>query len=148
MDKSQANQLKVIQNYAQVMVDGLRNSFPQLTEDQLRRAIDWSVNKRIYNGPASLDNNYTKRRMDGTVLDIIKYIETLEPILTSSGVLFKKHKEAANPMAKMIMGFLDKRAQYKKTMFKYPRGSAEFERYNLLQLLEKLNAKNIGLLYW
>ena len=132
--------LKVINEYVETMVNGLRHSFPNLHERELRDAIAWSINKRLYNGNASLNNNYTHKKLNGTVLDILKYIEKLEPIVTSSGVLFKKHKEAVNPMSKMIMGFLDKRASYKKEMFKYPKGSEQFARYNLAQLLEKLNA--------
>ena len=132
--------LKVINEYVETMVNGLRHSFPNLHERELRDAITWSINKRLYNGNASLNNNYTHKKLNGTVLDILKYIEKLEPIVTSSGVLFKKHKEAVNPMSKMIMGFLDKRASYKKEMFKYPKGSEQFARYNLAQLLEKLNA--------
>lgn len=132
--------LKPIIEYKQVMMEGLRHSFPGLHPEELSEAIEWSINSRLYNGPASLDNNYTKKRMDGTVLDILNYIQKLEPIITSSGVLFKKHKEAENPLSKMINGFLEKRGQYKTEMFKYPKGSSDFERYNLFQLLEKLNA--------
>ena len=132
--------LNIINNYKKVMMEGLKNSFPLLYEEELSKAIDYSINKRLYNGKASLDNNYTKQRLNGTVLDVLKYIESREPIITSSGVLFKKHKEADNPMSKMIMGFIQKRKKLKKEMFKYPKGSADFEKYNLLQLLEKLNA--------
>lgn len=139
MQNSNTN-LKVINEYVETMVSGLRHSFPNLHERELRDAIAWSINKRLYNGNASLNNNYTHKKLNGTVLDILKYIEKLEPIVTSSGVLFKKHKEAVNPMSKMIMGFLDKRAAYKKEMFRYPKGSEQFARYNLAQLLEKLNA--------
>lgn len=143
MEQSQmlkAMNLKAIKEYEDVMVDGLRHSFPLLNESELREAIQYSVTHRIENKPAYLENNYTKRRMDGTVIDILNYIESLQPIISSSGVLFKKHKDADNPLAKMIMGFLNQRAIYKKEMFKYPKGSEMFEKYNLLQLLEKLNA--------
>ena len=134
------NESRVVNEYIDIMVNGLMHSFPSLHEDELRDAIAWSIMKRGHNGPAALNNNYTHKRLDGTVLDILKYIESLEPIVTSSGVLFKRHKEVDNPMSKMIMGFLDKRAAYKKEMFKYPKGSEQFARYNLAQLLEKLNA--------
>lgn len=139
-DILKAMNLKVVQEYEQVMVDGLRHSFPLLNECELREAIRYSITNRLENKPAYIDNNYTKQRIDGTVLDVLNYIQKLEPIMTSSGVLFKKHKEAENPLSRMIMGFIKQRKVYKKMMFKYPKGSELFNRYNLFQLLEKLNA--------
>lgn len=139
-DFLKAMNLKIIQEYEQVMVDGLHHSFPLLNECELREAIQYSITNRLENKPAYLENNYTKQKINGTVLDILNYIQNLEPIMTSSGVLFKKHKEADNPLSRMIMGFIDQRSIYKKTMFKYPKGSEEYSRFNLLQLLEKLNA--------
>ena len=132
--------IKAIQEYEQVMVDGFKHTFPLLNENELREAIRYSINNRIQTRPVTLVNNYTKSKLNGTVLDIIRYIEDRQPIITSSGVLFKKHKEADNPLSRMIMSFINQRAIYKKEMFKYPKGSELFEKYNLLQLLEKLNA--------
>lgn len=139
-DFLKAMELKVVQEYEQVMVDGLKHSFPLLNECELREAIRYSITNRLENKPAYLENNYTRQRLDGTVLDILTYIQSREPIVTSSGVLFKKHKEADNPLSRMIMGFIKQRGIYKKEMFRYPKGSELFERYNLFQLLEKLNA--------
>lgn len=139
-DILKAMNLKVIQEYEQVMVDGLKHSFPLLNECELREAIRYSITNRLENKPAYLDNNYTKKKINGTVIDILNYIQSLEPIMTSSGVLFKKHKEADNPLSRMIMGFIKQRGIYKKQMFLYPKGSELFERFNLFQLLEKLNA--------
>lgn len=132
--------IKLVQEYENIMVDGLKHSFPLLNECELREAIKYSITNRMQNKPAYIENNYTKKKINGTVLDVLNYIEHLEPIITSSGVLFKKHKEADNPLSKMIMGFINQRSIYKDTMFKYPKGSEIFERYNLLQILEKLNA--------
>lgn len=137
-----AMNLKLIQEYEQIMVDGLKHSFPLLNECELREAIQYSITNRLENKPAYLENNYTKQKVNGTVIDILNYIQKLEPIMTSSGVLFKKHKEADNPLSRMIMGFINQRSIYKKEMFKYPKGSELFERYNLFQLLEKLNANS------
>ena len=132
--------LNIIRHYKRVMHEGLKNSFPNLYPEEIQEAIDYSITNKLYNAPAYIDNNYDKKRIDGTVLDILRYIQSLEPIKTSSGVLFKKHKKADNPLSRMVQGFLKKRKVYKKEMFKDPKGSAEFEKYNLFQLLEKLNA--------
>ena len=132
--------LDIVKKYEEVMIDGLKNSFPLLTGEEIKQVIDLIIAEKQYNGKAELDNNYTKRRVVGTVYDVLNYIQSLEPIMTSSGVLFKQHKKADNPLSRMIQGFLNKRAEYKAEMFKYPKGSSDFERYNLLQLLEKINA--------
>ena len=132
---------KVVKDYKQTMIENIQSSFPGLNVSELDDAITWAIINRHQNHPAKLDNNYTKQVVNGTVVDILKYIESLEPVITSSGVLYKKHKEADNPLSKMIQGFLKQRKIYKKEMFKHPKGSAMFEKYNLLQLLEKLNAK-------
>ena len=134
---------KVVLEYKSVLIEGLQHSFPGLSIQELSEAIDYSILKRINNPKASIDNNYTKKRFDGTLLDVLDYINSCEPIVTSSGVLFKKHKKAKNPMAKMIMGFIKERGRLKKEMFKYPKGSEEFNKYNLFQLLEKVNANAV-----
>mgnify|MGYP003459867859 CR=1 FL=1 len=139
---------QVVLEYKTVLIEALQHSFPGLTPQELDEAINYSILKRAKNTKASIDNNYTKKRFDGTLLDILDYINSCEPIVTSSGVLFKKHKNAKNPMAKMIMGFIKERGRLKKEMFKYPKGSEEFAKYNLFQLLEKLNANAVyGILY-
>ena len=134
---------KVVMQYKAVLIEGLQNSFTGLSIKELSDAIDYSILKRVNNPKASIDNNYTKKRFDGTLLDVLDYINSCEPIVTSSGVLFKKHKKAKNPLAKVIMGFIKERGRLKKEMFKYPKGSEEFAKYNLFQLLEKQNANAV-----
>ena len=123
--------LDIVKKYEETMVNGLKHSFPLLIEEEIKDAVDYMIDQKQYNGKAELDNNYTKRRVTGTVYDVLNYIQSLEPIMTSSGVLFKQYKKADNPLSRMIQGFLNKRAEYKAEMFKYPKGSSDFERYNL-----------------
>lgn len=136
----QFTEYDAIREYKNTMMDALQHSFPLLSRQELSTAIDYSITKRCKNPDAVIHNNYTKEKIDTTVLGVLDYIMELEPIITSSGVLFKKHKKADNPLARVIMGFIEKRSVLKDKMYKYPKGSEDFAKYNLLQLLEKLNA--------
>ena len=130
----------VVKDYKKTMVGNLQASFPGLNIKELEEAINWAIENNYSDNPVRLDNNYTKQNINGTVVDILGYIDKVQPILTSSGVLYKKHSEIDNPISTVIQGFLKQRKVYKKEMFKHPKGSKDFERFNLLQLLEKLNA--------
>jgi len=130
----------VVNNYKGIMMENLRYSFPLLHEDELSRAIDWAIDNRYVSKPGRLYNNYDKKTLTGDVIDILNYIEKLQPILCSSGVLFKSRKYSDNPFDKMLQKFLKQRSVYKTKMKEYPKNSYDFEKYNLLQLLEKINA--------
>ena len=134
----------MVKNYKKVMMDGLSCSFPTIRRNDLSEAIDWAILQSHRNPKLKLNNNYTHVCMDGTVLDILRYIEARKPIISASGVLFMRHEEKDNPLTRMIMGFIKQRKIYKNEMFKYPKKSYEYEKYNLLQLLEKI----IGPISW
>lgn len=113
--------------YKREMVDALKLSFPGLTEMDIREAIDYSILKRGNDSKAVLDNNYTKKKENTTLFAITDYIIQREPIITVSGVMFRKHGYCPNPFVMLIQEFLKQRGIYKDTMFKYPKGSEEFE---------------------
>ena len=54
--------------------------------------------------------------------------------------MFRKHGYCPNPFVMLIQEFLKQRGIYKDTMFKYPKGSEEYEKYNILQLSEKVSS--------
>ena len=138
---------KVINNYKKVMFNNLRYSYPLLLDYELDNAITWAIanNNKLY--PAKIYNNYTKKEINGTTLDILRYIESLEPVITSSGVMFKKRGTADNPLARMVAGFMKQRGIYKKDMFYWLEPEhldlKKYAYYDLYQTLEKLNANSV-----
>ena len=139
MDITQIVKSKTTDLYKKDMLDALKLSFPGMTETDLMEAIDYSITKRGSDSKAYLDNNYKKIRENRTLFEITDYIIQREPIITVSGVMFRKHGYCPNPFVMLIQEFLEQRGIYKKTMFKYPKGSEEFEKYNILQLSEKVS---------
>lgn len=131
---------QTIANYKKIMMNMLHYNFPLLSELELAAAIDHSISKHFKDTEVKIDNNYKKKTIDMTLLQVSEYIISREPIITSYGVLFNRHGVVPNPIYKMLDNFLDSRKKNKKEMFKYPKGSELFEKYNLLQLLDKIDA--------
>ena len=124
-----------LSRYKDTMKQSVRLYYPYINEQDLDKAIEYSIEKRLKNTKATLNNSYTHKEKDLDLLRLIDYINSREPIVTAFGTLFKKHADCINPLYETIQSFLDLRSMHKKEMFKYPKGSEEFEKYNLLQLL-------------
>ena len=131
---------EVLCKYKKVAMDMLHLSYPLLSETEIASAVDYSISNHFKDTPVKVDNNYKKITIDSTLQSICDYIITREPILTSNGVLYNKHGSVPNPIYTMIDKFVNDRKAMKKEMFKYPKGSEDFEKYNLLQLLLKIDA--------
>ena len=140
MDKNSILNLKIIEEYKKVARDMLQHSFSLLSKSEIEEALDYSILKRIENSEASIDNNYKNKKINTTLLQISEYIMNREPIITPYGVMFAKHGEVPNPIANLLKTFMDNRDMHKQQMFQYPKGSEMFEKYNLLQLLDKIDA--------
>ena len=134
--------LPVVKQYQKMMSDNLRASFPGLTEGELNEAITWAILNNYKNAPARLDNTYTHQSKDTTILAILEYIRSREPIICSSGVLFKRHEEMNNPFVDMVLGFLAAREKERELLRTIPIATFEYAKHTLLSTLEKLNARH------
>lgn len=138
---NQLLEMEIIKKYKEIACEMLQHSFPHLMMGEIEMAVDYSIIKRCKNSQAVIDNNYKDMQIDTTLLELSEYILKREPIITPFGVMFKKHAEGPNPIAKLLEKFMDGRKVYKKEMFKHPKGSEMYEKFNLLQLLAKIDAK-------
>lgn len=129
----------------------------EATDNDIDAAIDYSIQKRLYNANVKITNSYKRYKVtktdergnqyqeyveptqDITLLKLSDYILSREPIVTSFGTMFKHHGTVPNPLMDVVQSFLDNRTKHKKQMFQYPKGSEEFEKYNLLQSLTKMS---------
>ena len=125
--------------YRDAMTRSIKSIYPHMYVGDIERAVEYSISKRFKNFNLSIQNNYKNSVIDMTALEMLDYIARREPIITSYGTIFKKHADVPNPMGQVIQSFLDLRKKHKKEMFKYPKGSEMFEKYNLLQALDKID---------
>ena len=113
--------------------------FPDVDIGDIRTGVNYSIQKRFKNFNLKVKNNYTNTLTEMTALKMMDYIDKREPIITSYGTMFKRYETVPNPMGMVIQSFLDLRKKHKKEMFKYPKGSEMFEKFNLLQALDKID---------
>ena len=128
-----------IRKYRDTMSRCVRMYYQNIDQKEIDKALDYSIAKRYKSANAQVKNSYTNKTADMTLLAISDYIASREPIVTAFGTMFRKHADVPNPMATVVQSFLDRRSEHKKIMFRYPKGSEMFERYNLLQSLDKID---------
>ena len=131
---------QITQMYADTMTRMVKRVYPNLSDSEIENALKYSIDKRYMPIVAQVDNNYTKKQTDIYLRDLTNYILDREPIVTAWGVMFKKHGTVPNPLSDMIKLFMDQRGIHKDMMFQYPKGSAEFAKYYMFQILDKLDA--------
>ena len=132
----------VIESYKDTLARCVQMVAP-VSREYLNPILDYSINKRFKDTPIQVQNTYKNTTKNTTLLQMANYIMEREPIVTAHGTMFKKHGTVPNPMLTVVQQFLDARSQHKKAMFKYPKGSEEFEKYNLLQQLDKIDVNGL-----
>lgn len=132
-----------ILKYKNTMNRCIRMYYPEMDPREINNVLDYSIQKRYKQSNAQVANSYTNKTANMTLLAVADYIASREPIVTAFGTMFRKHGEVPNPMSVVVQSFLDMRSVHKKMMFKHPRGSEQFEKYNLLQSLDKIDCNGM-----
>ena len=131
------------QDYKDTMRRNIRYLFPQLSSDELERAIEYSIDKRIINSACQLNDTYKNAVYNTNMLELTEYIMHDRPILTSFGCLFHRHGDVDNPLYMMIQEFADRRNRFKKEMLKHKKGSEQYKAYDLKQAVAKIDVNGI-----
>ena len=134
----------VVENYKDTMSRIIQLYYPFISKEELSPILDYSINKRYReNKNVEVVNTYKNTNSRLSLLAVAEYIASKEPIVTSYGTMFKKKGTVPNPLNIVVEQFLNARSIHKKQMFKYPKGSEEFEHYNLLQQLDKIDTNGL-----
>ena len=133
------------QPYEDEMVRIVSRLRPTMVNSDIRKAIQYSMNKRYKQEPCIIDNNYTKARANNTLLDLTNWINEREPICTSYGCMFKKPGKRPNPLIELIRSFMEARDIDKAKMFEYLKvhDYEMADQYNLKQVLDKRDTNSI-----
>ena len=131
------------QDYKDTMRRNIRYLFPQLSSDELERAIEYSIDKRIINSACQLNDTYKNAVYNTNMLELTEYIMHDRPILTSFGCLFHRHGDIDNPLYMMIQEFADRRNRFKKEMLKHKKGSEQYKHFDLAQAVAKVDVNAI-----
>lgn len=132
--------------YEDEMVRLVHSYLPHMTHEDIRRAVQYSMQKRYKETKCKIDNNYTKTQTTSTLLEMANWINEREPICTAYGVMFKKHNlKKPNPLTELVRSFMEGRDIDKKKMFEYLEAHdyVNAAKYNLMQLLDKRDANSI-----
>ena len=129
------NKSPTLLEYKTKMIQSLSLIYPVLSLSFLDEVVEDHMQDMFRDSEAEIRNSYTKKNTETTLLAISDFIDTKEPTCTALGTLFKQHDQCRNLMFETMQSFLDLRKQYKKKMFTFPKGTPEFKKYNLLQLL-------------
>ena len=131
--------MKVVEEYKNVLRRMIPLTIKGISKDTLERAMDYSIQKRFQDHQVSVNNNYTKTEVEVKLTELMDFILDRKPILTPYGVMYSRAGTVPNPLAKMVDSFLATRAAYKDEMFKCLKGTEEFDKYYLLQIVAKVD---------
>lgn len=122
----------------------IKLNFPDLTNYNIDKALNYSIEKRYKAEPAVVYNNYSDKSVDMLLSELTDYIYQKQPIVTAWGVMFKRHDSGVlNPLTKLIYMFMTNRDKYKEIRNSFIKGSEDFENYDLLQILAKVDTNAI-----
>ena len=128
----------LVDEYTEIVVDGYMRMYPDANPDEVRAVIAKKLEEEVIDIPCTLHNDTYHEYIDTTVLDTFNWLSLRKPIISGAGSFFKQHSEYNDPSIKVLETWLGKRKKLKKIMFKYVKGTIEYNNYNTAQGNQKV----------
>lgn len=100
------------------MISTLKQIHPDWKKKEIDDVLDEMLIEQMRVPKVTMDNNYTGEQRDTTMLSVFDWALRRKPLVAGNGTFYKNQHEAMNPIAKMLNGFLKKRKELKREMFK------------------------------
>lgn len=110
----------------------------KFSKTELSDKLDHIIDKNLKNPSVSVFNNYTNESTRSTILELTDFIEDNHIIITGGGCLFLPHGTKPNILIDFIMEIMKRRKDAKKMRKNYDKGTANWLRWDIAQLLNKL----------
>lgn len=139
---------ELIDKYRESMIHILLRICPDLELGEIEEGVNYAIAKSYNEGVSKgkfgvqVHNNVNNRTLETDILSLSNEILTSKPILTGMGVMFQRHG-AKNPFYNFIQYLIDKRQEAKDNMKKYPKGSDEYNEWNLMQKNYKVSVNAV-----
>lgn len=108
----------LISEWKKEMIHTLKKMQPEWDSDKLDKELNKLLLQRANIPLVNLDNNFTGENKDSNLLSVLDWMMERKPIIAGNGTFYKNHREAINPIATMLDGFLKSRKATKNEMFK------------------------------
>lgn len=108
---------KFLSAYRDKSVKIIMQAHPDWDKNHVKSQAEKMIESMVKNPEVRLENNYTHEERDSSLLAVFDYAMDRKPIIAGNGTFYKKHEEAINLNAQMLIGFLDQRDAIKDEMF-------------------------------
>ena len=104
----------------------------------LNAKLDKVIEKNLVNPNVTVFNNYSNAAVRTNLLDLTDTIESNQLIITGGGCLFLPHGAKPNILIDFIQEIMSRRKSAKKERGKYDKGTDNWLKWDIAQLLNKL----------
>lgn len=131
-----------LKQWKEQQADLLRANFPDISDEEIDKFLEEEIKNNLKNPEGVLSNNYVKKSIKVNLLDMIDWMENVQPIIAGNATFFKNQNQGANPSANMLDEFLVNRSKYKGLLKQYHKDSYEYATADRMQKSEKVNANS------